>query len=117
MEKAGDQGIAPNDFILRGSLYNQWYVGSDNPRNIYISPVFASPEDLKGLPPFTIIAGGEDFLCPDALAFASLLMEAGVTVTVKKVTAAQHGFLVRRTEGHTEGDRVLFGTLKGYFAL
>ena len=96
MEKAGDQGIAPNDFILRGRLYNQWYVGSDNPRNIYISPVFASPEDL---------------------AFASLLMEAGVTVTVKKVTAAQHGFLVRRTEGHTEGDRVLFGTLKGYFAL
>ena len=62
MEKAGDQGIAPNDFILRGRLYNQWYVGSDNPRNIYISPVFASPEDLKGLPPFAIIAGGEDFL-------------------------------------------------------
>ena len=49
------------------------------------------------------------------MTFASHLMEAGVTVTVKKVLGAQHGFLVRRTEGHEEGDRVLFETLRSYF--
>lgn len=116
-QKAQDKGIEPNDFILQGRLYNQWYVGDGDSRDIYISPVFAAQKDLEGLPPFTIIAGGEDFLCPDAMTFASLLMEAGVTVTVKKVKGAQHGFLVRRTEGHEAGNRLLFQTLKEYFSL
>ena len=58
-------------------------------REAYVSPVFATKEDLQGLPPFTVIAGGIDFLCPDSMTFASHLMEAGVTVTVKKVLGAQ----------------------------
>lgn len=113
--KAEAGGLPITDFILRGRLYNEWYAGAGHAREAYVSPVFATKEDLQGLPPFTVIAGGIDFLCPDSMTFASHLMEAGVTVTVKKVLGAQHGFLVRRTEGHEEGGRVLFETLRSYF--
>lgn len=114
-EKAQSKGIPLSDFILRGRMYNEWYAGPGHAKDIYVSPVFAGMEDLEGLPPFTIIAGGDDFLCSDSMTFASLLMEAGVTVTAKKVMGAQHGFLVRRTDGFEEGDRVLFQAIKEYF--
>ena len=73
-------------------------------------------EELTGLPPFTILAAEHDTLCQEALEFARKLVEAGVTVTAKKIKGARHGFLVRRTEGYLEGEALFFSALKTYFS-
>lgn len=98
-----------------GRLYNDWYVEKSRRKEIYVSPVYAEKEDLQGLVPFTIIAAEKDPLCSEALEFACKLMEAGVTVTVKKVTGAKHGFIVRRATGHEIGKEVFFEALKRCF--
>lgn len=99
----------------KARLYNGWYVEEGRIKEIYASPVFAEMEDLQGLVPFTIIAAEKDTLCLEALEFAVKLVDAGVTVTVKKVAGAKHSFIVSRTAGHEVGEKVFLEALNTYF--
>lgn len=101
--------------VKTGRLYNSWYADENVQNTSCVSPVFAAKEELEGLPPFTIIAAEKDSLCKEALTFASMLADAGVTVTARKIQGAKHGFLVRRTQGFELGEELLFGTLNYYF--
>ena len=96
-------------------LYNSWYADEAFRKDPYVSPVFADLEDLKGLPPYTIIAAELDSLCKEALDFAYMLMVAGVTVTARKVSGAKHGFLVSRSQGYELAEELFFDTLNYYF--
>ena len=102
--------------LKNARLYNDWYVAPERRKEIFASPIFASNEELTGLPPFTIMAAEHDTLCQEALEFAGKLAQAGVTVTVKKIKGARHGFLVRRTEGYLEGEALFFTALETYFS-
>ena len=102
--------------VKNARLYNDWYVEPERRKEICASPVYASKEELTDLPPFTILAAEHDTLCQEALEFARKLVEAGVTVTAKKIKGARHGFLVRRTEGYLEGEALFFSALKTYFS-
>lgn len=101
--------------VRTGRLYNDWYVEEGRRKEIYASPVFARTEELQGLPPFVIIAAEQDTLCGEALHFAHMLLEAGVTVTAKKIAGAGHGFLVRRTAGYETAEKLLFAALREAF--
>ncbi len=98
----------------RGRLYNSWYLPDGRNHEIYASPLLASPDDLVKLPPFTVITAEEDILCREALEFAEHLIEAGVTVTVKKVLGAKHAFLVSRTTGYERAEQVVFQTFQSF---
>ena len=102
--------------MKNAKVYNDWYVEPERRKEICASPVYASKEELTDLPPFTILAAEHDTLCQEALEFARKLVEAGVTVTAKKIKGARHGFLVRRTEGYLEGEALFFSALKTYFS-
>ena len=106
--KAGTKEADP--MSERGRLYNSWYLPNGRNHEIYASPLLASQDDLAQLPPFTVIAAEKDILCREALEFAQHLIEAGVTVTVKKVLGAKHAFLVSRTAGYEEAEQVVFQT-------
>ena len=57
------------------------------------SPIFASEEMLKGLPPAHIAVCELDILCDEGLAYAEKLRKAGVSVEVKVYKGAPHPIL------------------------
>ncbi|MFW9783185.1 MAG: alpha/beta hydrolase [Candidatus Heimdallarchaeota archaeon] len=56
------------------------YVGDEDPKNPYISPLYA---DLKGLPPLLIQVGSAEILLDDSTRFAEKAKSAGVDVTLE----------------------------------
>jgi epsilon-lactone hydrolase len=65
------------------------YVGSADPTNSYISPIFG---DLHGLPPMLIQSGSREILLSDALRLASRAAEDDVRMTLDVVPGAPHVF-------------------------
>lgn len=56
------------------------YLGDQDPGNPYASPLY---DDLRGLPPLLIFAGGDETLRDDSTRFARKAKDAGVDVTLK----------------------------------
>jgi len=71
-----DPGITLDDLMFSANLY----IGNNDPKNPYISPVYA---DLKGLPPLLIHVGTVEKLLNDSTRVAETAKKAGVNVTLK----------------------------------
>ncbi len=71
--------------------YTPAYVGSDNPANPLISPLFG---DLKGLPPVAIQVGNDEILLDDSTRLEQKLRSAGVNVQLKIWKNMWHVFQV-----------------------
>ena len=67
------------------------YIGNENAKNPFISPVYA---DLHGLPPLYIMAGTAEILHDDAVRLAERAAKAGVDVTLDIWEDMIHGFPV-----------------------
>jgi acetyl esterase/lipase len=63
------------------------YLQGHSARDPLASPLFA---DLHGFPPTLLLAGGDEVLLGDSLAFANRLAEAGATVEAHFVAHMQH---------------------------
>jgi acetyl esterase len=61
-------------------------------KKIIASPLSATVEQLKGLPPTLLIVDESDVLRDEGEAYARKLIEAGVEVTALRVLATQHDF-------------------------
>ena len=75
-KKREDPFIKIGDVFWMSSLY----CGDEDPRNPYISPLYA---DLKGLPPLLIHVGSAELLLDDSTRFAEKAKLAGVDVTLE----------------------------------
>lgn len=64
-----------------------------NPSDPYISPLYASLEQLKDTASATIFMAGEDALCEEGLAYANRLAQAGVTVNARVIANMHHGYM------------------------
>lgn len=95
-----------------GQKYNAWYADPEQWSNSHVSPVLATKEELRGLPPTMIFSGGQDSLGAEAEDFALMLIRAGVTVTAKQFPEAKHGFLVRRQGGFEIAEAMIFETVE-----
>jgi len=83
----------------------QWFWGhyttDENQRNeIYASPLRASPEELKGLPPALIQTAEQDVLRDEGEAYARKLDQAGVPVTLVRYQGMIHGYGVMNLLAH-----------------
>jgi acetyl esterase/lipase len=61
-------------------------------REVYVSPLQASTEQLKGLPPAYIQVAGNDVLRDEGVAYARKLDAAGVEVTLVSYDGMIHDF-------------------------
>ena len=59
-----------------------------------LSPIMTASEVLKGLPPAFILTAGLDPLRREARRYASMLIDAGVDVTVRQFDDCDHGFMI-----------------------
>ncbi|MFX0167578.1 MAG: alpha/beta hydrolase [Candidatus Hodarchaeota archaeon] len=65
------------------------YLGDNDPKNPYISPLYG---DLKELPPLLIQVGSAEIILDDSTRFAEMAKVAGVEVTLEVWEDMVHGF-------------------------
>ena len=89
-------------------------------RDLHLSPLQASVDQLQGLPPALVITDANDVLRDEGEAYAYKLAEAGVTVTSVRYNGTIHDFLMLNALAGTPAVRGAIGqvnaALRGAFA-
>ena len=88
----------------------EWFWNAYQPdkaarKQAIISPLLATLEQLKGLPPALIITDENDVLRDEGELYASKLMQAGVDVTATRFLGTIHDFLMIHALAHTPAAR------------
>lgn len=73
-------------------MWNQYTLDAKERQSIYASPLQATVEQLKGLPPALIIVAENDILRDEGEAYGRKLDEAGVNVTTVRVNGMIHDY-------------------------
>lgn len=84
-------------FLTREGLewfWDNYTTDGTNRKDPTVSPLQASIEQLKGLPPALIINGELDVLRDEGEAYAHKLIEAGVVVTAVRYHGTIHDFVM-----------------------
>jgi acetyl esterase len=74
-------------------------------REPYASPLQASPEQLKGLPPALVMVGEHDVLRDEVEAYAHKLAAAGVETAAARFLGTMHDFVLHDPIAHTPAPR------------
>lgn len=91
-------------------MFDQYTTNPDERKEIYISPLQASEEELKNLPPTLIEVAENDILRDEAEAFGRKLDKAGVDVTTIRFNGVIHDFGMLNVYADTPQTRVLIAT-------
>ena len=84
-------------FLSRAFMKYGWdlYAPDEKTRNNpYVSPLRATPDQLKGLPPALVITAENDPLRNEGEAYAHKLQQAGVSVTATRYNGMIHDFVL-----------------------
>lgn len=102
-------------------MYNQYTTDMDQREEIYASPINATLEQLKGLPPALIQVAEADVLRDGGEAYGRKLDEAGVPVTTIRYNGTIHDFGLLNALANTPQTKSLFiqaaAELKKYLGL
>lgn len=101
---------------IEGSyMYYGSYCDRKKAKNSYISPFFATTEELRCMPA-TVYVMADDHLLGDNMVYAKKLIESGVTVRMKTFVGANHCFNLHwpDTWGGELGEEALAYTLDGF---
>lgn len=102
------QELATGHFLEREGM--KWFWDNYLPDKAkraepHASPLRASPEQLKGLPPALIIVGENDVLRDEVEAYAHKLARAGVRVTASRYLGTIHDFVMLNPITNTPAPR------------
>ncbi|MEY6567883.1 alpha/beta hydrolase [Streptomyces sp. PGLac3x] len=89
--------FAEGYYLTRDGMKWFWDQYAPNPAHrteVYASPLQATTEQLRGLPPALVITDEADVLRDEGEAYAARLREAGVDVTAVRVAGMVHDFLL-----------------------
>lgn len=74
------------------AMFNACYAASEEMADPHVSPLYAGPDQLAGLPPALVIVAGRDSLHDEGVRYAQMLREAGVEVELREFAGEPHGF-------------------------
>ena len=96
---------ATQKFYIEGAIppkiaemFDKCYRYEEHANNLHCSPVYATNEELKNLPPAIVITCEIDSLRDEAEAYAQMLIKAGVEVTAKRFYGVPHGFTISKPD-------------------
>jgi len=89
LDKPRPKGAIPPKMAL---MFDACYVDPTQARDPYVSPVYATREDLEGLPPALLILAGRDSLHDEGLKYCGMLRAAGVVTECSEYPNVPHGF-------------------------
>lgn len=75
-------------------MFNLCYRKDEESKLSFASPVFASKQELEGLPPALIITAQLDSLKDEAKMYADMLKQAGVIAEYHNYENVSHGFTI-----------------------
>ena len=90
-KKNSPKGAVSPDEI---TMYNVCYFDNDMEiaKSPYLSPVYATKDQLKGLPQALLIVAGKDSLYEEGIRYGNMLKDAGVDVEFHDFKDSVHGF-------------------------
>ena len=94
-ENASYDEFAQGHFLTKPMMQWFWNAYTADPvqrQEIYASPLLATPDQLKGLPPTLVITAEKDVLRDEGEAYARKLDAAGVDVTATRYNGMIHDF-------------------------
>lgn len=78
-------------------MYNDFYVPKHVSRtDPEVSPLYARPEQLRGMAPAILMPAAGDTLCAECETYAEHLRAAGVQVELHRFGHSGHGFVINR---------------------
>jgi len=80
------------------AMFNACYVSPEQAKEPYCSPLYATCEQLAGLPPTLLILAGKDSLHDEGAAFAEKLAAAGVPLALHEFEESAHGFTYKHAD-------------------
>ena len=90
-EKFYIEGAIPPEIA---AMFDKCYRDEEYAKNPYCSPIFATNEELKNLPPAIVIICEIDSLRDEAEDYVQKLVKAGVETTAKRFYGVRHGFTI-----------------------
>ena len=96
------------------TVFNTCYVDPARAKEPYASPVYASPQDLIGMPPALFIVAGRDSLHDEGVKYCAMLEAAGVITECHDYPNAGHGFTLNSSLDTTDAIAKMSAFLKKY---
>jgi len=95
-------------------MFNACYYNKDMEaaKSPFISPVYATKEQLLGLPPTLLIVAGRDSLHDEGVHYGDLLKEVGVSLEFHDFNESVHGFTYNNTPDAKEGWDIMADFIK-----
>lgn len=89
------------------AFFDECYRTAEQSSDPLCSPVLAKREDLLGMPPAIVLTAERDSLAPEAEAYARMLVEANVEVTLRRFAGALHGFSMNPASPDSDGAQIM----------
>ncbi len=110
-DKPNPKGAIPPHMA---AMFDDSYREPSQARDQYVSPVYAEPADLVGLPPALFILAGRDSLHDEALRYQALLNHAGVPTECYDYPEAAHGFTYKASADTSDAMAKMVAFLQKY---
>jgi len=111
LEKPQPKGCIPPGMAM---VFDACYVDPTQARDPYVSPVYATQQDLEGLPPALLILAGGDSLHDEGLRYCEMLKAAGVVTECHEYPNAAHGFTYRPSADTTDALEKMAAFMREY---
>jgi acetyl esterase len=95
-------------------VFDACYVNPTQAKDPYVSPVYATQDDLAGLPPVLLILPGRDSLHDEGMKYAEMLKTAGVETVCYEYPNATHGFTLQPSDDTTDALEKMTAFLRKY---
>lgn len=112
LDKPQPKGCIPPKMA---SMFDACYIDPTQAKDPYVSPVYATQDDLEGLPPALLILAGMDSLHDEGVKYCEMLKAAGVATECYEYPHARHGFTLSPSTDTTDALEKMVAFLRKYF--